>query len=37
MATDYQTAVQSSGGERQNLGALNSFKGKKKGGGGSQL
>ena len=32
MATNCQTAMQSGGGESQNLGAVNSFKGKKGGG-----
>ena len=31
MATDCQTSAQSGGGERQNLGAVNSFEGKKGG------
>ena len=33
MATDCQRAAQSGGGEHQNLGAVNSFEGKIKGGG----
>ena len=37
MATHCQTAARSGSGERQNIGAVNSFQGKKKGGGGSQL
>ena len=30
MTTDCRTAMQSGGGERQNLGAVNSFEGKKR-------
>ena len=35
MATNCQMAARSGSGERQNIGAVNSFEGKKKGGGGA--
>ena len=37
MATHCQTAVQSGSGERQNIGVVDSFEGKKEGGGGREV